>query len=272
MRGRADRKSKAGRRIFYDGLNRYLERLSTGDGIIHLNYGYVSDSSSSRALIHERDGNTSTDLVLEVIGDCDLNQRDVIDIGCGRGGTVCTILEFWPGVRTITGVDLSAEAISFCSKACARKNAFFVVGDSEHIPLKSTAADAIINIESACCYPDVYSFYREVWRILRPGGRFLYADSIERAEVSSRVDYLASLGFKMLDSRDITRNVVLACDRRADEAAQSGNGPVSALLKTAHVTSGWNAFVANLICMPGSRKYQKYAAGAERYIIFDLQK
>lgn len=42
--------------------------------------------------------------------------------------------------------------------------------------------DAVINVEAAHGYPDFPRFLAEVAPVLRPGGRFLYADmSVRRA-------------------------------------------------------------------------------------------
>ena len=49
-------------------------------------------------------------------------------------------------------------------------------GDAENLPFEDNSFDAIINVESSHCYGNVEQFLREVHRVLRPGGDFLFVD------------------------------------------------------------------------------------------------
>ena len=54
----------------------------------------------------------------------------------------------------------------------------FEVGDAETLPFDAESFDIVTNLESSSCYPDVHAFYREVHRVLAPGGHFLYSDCL----------------------------------------------------------------------------------------------
>lgn len=61
----------------------------------------------------------------------------------------------------------------------------FVHGDAENLPFPDESFDAVINVEAAHLYPDYPRFLREVARVLRPGGHFLYADLRERGYLAT---------------------------------------------------------------------------------------
>src|SRR5262249_26470269 len=86
--------AKANYRAFYDNITRRLQASGTGDASFFLNYGYISRASGAdgdEAAFAVPDGvfnPNSIKLVYELIGPTDLRGRKVLDVGCGRGGTV----------------------------------------------------------------------------------------------------------------------------------------------------------------------------------------
>jgi hypothetical protein len=80
-----------GWRSFYNQLSRRLEDIGVADSSFFLNYGYVPTTSDNESAFAIREGTFnahSVRLVLEVIGPIDLDDRTVVEIGCGRGGKV----------------------------------------------------------------------------------------------------------------------------------------------------------------------------------------
>src|SRR6266850_1498292 len=95
-------------RRFYNGVSKQLDASPFGQFSYFLNYGYVPDGTpefSAVALPEQYINKNSVKLVLEVIGDCDLRGRRILDVGCGRGGMVYTIKQFFQP-DTIVGLDL----------------------------------------------------------------------------------------------------------------------------------------------------------------------
>lgn len=52
----------------------------------------------------------------------------------------------------------------------------FRIGDAEALPLPDASFDVVVNIESSHCCGRIDRFVAEVARVLRPGGRFTWAD------------------------------------------------------------------------------------------------
>src|SRR3954454_1512798 len=89
---------KDGYRTFYNGVTEQLDSTAVGQFSYFLNYGYVADLTPrySRVEIPEHFFNkSSVSLVLEVIGDYDVEGKRILDVGCGRGGTAYVLQHFF---------------------------------------------------------------------------------------------------------------------------------------------------------------------------------
>jgi ubiquinone/menaquinone biosynthesis C-methylase UbiE len=190
-------------------------------------------------------------LAFELIGATDLNARRVLDVGCGRGGTVALIAERFDAA--VTGVDLSPEAIAFCRRMHRHPRVRFEVGDAEHVPFDDRSFDAVTNIESSHTYPNLRAFFAEVARVLVSGGLFLYTDLLPVQRWMEVRALLGPLGFRMLSERHITHNVLGSCDQVAATRARAFGGA--------------DAMIDNFLAVPGSAVYEQMASGAWEYRI-----
>lgn len=195
---------------FYNRVNSSLTGSIFARDAIFLNFGYLEDEhprSSPIRLPENLLNRNRMDLVLELIGGCELAGRDVLDVGCGRGGTI-TILDQYFAAGEIWGIDLSPAAVAFCRRQLGAPNLHFLNGDAERLPFLSGFFDVVTNVESSCLYPDIYAFYREVHRVLAPGGRFLYTDVLPVAHLASYLSCLEDLGLRLERDQDISSNVL----------------------------------------------------------------
>jgi SAM-dependent methyltransferase len=146
-----------------------------GAASFFLNYGYVSlgegEADEARFEVPAEVFNrNSIRLAFELIGSTALNDRKVLDVGCGRGGTVALLAETFGAAAT--GVDLAPESIAFC-RSTHEHGTRFEVGDAEHLPFEGESFEVVTNIESSHTYPNLRRFYRGSARP-REGGIFLY--------------------------------------------------------------------------------------------------
>jgi SAM-dependent methyltransferase/acyl carrier protein len=247
--------AKAGYRDFYDDVTRRLEAAGVGEASFFLNYGYVPlGDGADDARFEVPDGAfnpSSIRLAFELIGGTDVRERRVLDVGCGRGGTVALLA----GVcaAEATGVDLSPEAIAFCRRTHRQPRVRFEVGDAEKLPFDAGSFDAVTNIESSHTYPNLRAFYAEVARVLRSGGVFLYTDLLPVSRWLEVRVLLPPLGLTIREERHITRNVLASCDLVARTRAQA--------------FGGGSAAIDNFLAVPGSMVYEQMRTGAWEYRI-----
>lgn len=100
--------------------------------------------------------------------------NDLLDAGCGPAPMISLLAEKYPD-KNYTGIDLTEKMIEV-AKAKNIPNATFIVGDCENLPFEDCSFDVVICSMSAHHYPEIQKFYDSVFRVLRPGGRFILRD------------------------------------------------------------------------------------------------
>jgi phthiocerol/phenolphthiocerol synthesis type-I polyketide synthase E len=251
--------AKASYRDFYDDVTRRLERSGVGEASFFLNYGYLSLGQGDESPHEVPAGvfnSNSVRLAFELIGHTDLRGCRVLDVGCGRGGTVALLAEQFES--TVTGVDLSPEAIAFCRRTHLYPFVRFEVGDAEHLPAEDHSFDAVTNIESSHTYPNLRLFFNEVSRVLTSGGWFLYTDLLPLQRWAEVLALLAPLGLRVINNRNITPNVLASCDEIATIRAQAFDEN--------------SALIDNFLAVPGSAVYEEMRSGAWEYRILRAQR
>jgi ubiquinone/menaquinone biosynthesis C-methylase UbiE len=174
-----------------------------------MNFGYApvgSDESMPELLPEDEPERSFIQLYHHVIADVPMRGKDLIEIGCGRGGG-CSYLGRYLQPRTVCGVDLSENAVLFCRKRHPVSAVRFVVGDSEKLPFPDESFDAAVNVESSHCYQSMERFIGEVRRILRPGGTFHLADLRDDDMIDEFHSSVEACGLRIERRVDITRNV-----------------------------------------------------------------
>ncbi len=204
----------------------------------------------------------SVRLLLEVIGSFNMNNKRILEIGCGRGGNISTINEYYKPCMS-WGLDLCEANIRFCKSRYKIDNLSFCVGDAEMPPFSDDFFDAVVNIESADSYPNINKFYSGVYSILKSGGHFMYADVRPVKGFEDCVDYMKEIGFDVLRNTDITSNVLLACDETAQKRVGTfGNIKSDKILDS----------LENFLTVPGSKLYEDMKCGKQSYRILELVK
>jgi len=156
----------------------------------------------------------SAQLLFQVVGDTPVEGRSVVEIGCGRGGNLW-LLQRYLGPSQVFGGDIAYRSMAFCRRSMPGPDAQFAVTDAERVPLGAAVADIVLSVETSCTYPRIESFFREVARVLKVGGDFLYTDLMQVRLVQPFIDALTALGLELVHQRDITPNVSASRDARA---------------------------------------------------------
>jgi ubiquinone/menaquinone biosynthesis C-methylase UbiE len=253
---------KASYKRFYDSVTVQLNGSVFAQFSYFLNYGYLADGSPEYSVVSlppQYINKNSVKLVLEVIGNCSIGGKRVLDVGCGRGGTIHTLKTFFKPA-SLTGLDLSSEAVAFDQKVHGDAQTRFHEGDAEQLPFPDASFDVVTNVESSHSYPHIDRFYAEVTRVLTPGGYFLYTDALPVPQITSSLGYLAYLGFDIEQNRNITANVLKSCDE------------VSVARVQAFDQRNDRQLMQNFLATPGSQVYENLRAGRWEYRILKCKK
>jgi len=105
----------------------------------------------------------------------------VLDIGCGAG-VDARIAAYYAGIDgRVIGVDMSLEMLSIARHGFDQEkkaNITFIEGYAELLPVKSGWADLVISNGALNLATNKHAAFTEIFRVLKPGGRFQAADLI----------------------------------------------------------------------------------------------
>jgi SAM-dependent methyltransferase len=112
-------------------------------------------------------------LILGMAGD--LAGRDVLDVGCGDGTFA---LELTRRGAVVTAVDASPAMIDAARDRAKQHhaNATFQVATAEKLPYPAGQFDIVTAITILCFVEDAAPVFREMTRVLRPGGRLIIGE------------------------------------------------------------------------------------------------
>jgi ubiquinone/menaquinone biosynthesis C-methylase UbiE len=118
----------------------------------------------------------------------DQRQLRLLDIGSGTGRFLDFVKQAWPRLHVV-GLDMSDAYVRHAKRHLRhRSRTSFVVGKAEAIPLANNSQDAVTSIFLFHELPPKVrrSALRECARVLKPGGRLILQDSLQR---NDRPDY-----------------------------------------------------------------------------------
>jgi ubiquinone/menaquinone biosynthesis C-methylase UbiE len=124
----------------------------------------------------------------EIFAGRDQRQLHLLDIGSGTGRFLDVVKQAWPRLQ-IVGLDMSDAYVRHAKRHLRRwSRTSFVVGKAEAIPLADNSQDAVTSIFLFHELPPKVrrSALRECARVLKPGGRLILLDSLQRDD---RSDY-----------------------------------------------------------------------------------
>lgn len=260
------RRSPRGRRLLFRLVfNRMAHVFGGLDWWTFMNYGYADlDGGADGIALEATDEAERYPLQLydRVARGADIAGKEVLEVSCGRGGGASYISRYLKP-KTLAAIDISAHAIAFCRRVHGAPGLRFLEGDAERLPFPANSFDVVVNVEASFAYADIDRFFAEVVRVLRPGGRFLYADLRLADEVDGLVAALAASDLELLAAEEITENVVKALEidngRRVEAVARSAPVLLRRVMRT-------------FVGAEGTRFPTLLGAGDLRYFNFVLEK
>ena len=107
---------------------------------------------------------------------CSQASGDVLEIAIGTGLN----LAHYPGEVRVTGIELSPAMLDRARERAAAlgREADLRVGDATALEVPDASFDTVVSTFTLCSIPDPAAAVGEVRRVLRPGGRFVFAEHV----------------------------------------------------------------------------------------------
>ena len=213
-----------------------MSDLNTDRTITFINLGYAGLETTHTTTLSPEDeaSRYSIQLYDYLFQFCDSKGKDVLEVGCGRGGGAGFLYKTYRP-ESYLGIDFAKANIAFCNSVHTGNGLRFEVGRAESLAVPDCSKDIIINVESSHCYTSPAFFFKEVHRILKPGGMFLFADirgdrltSSYQTVTMLEEQFKALEDMSLIDRTDITNNVMrsleLAGEAEVEKWAKSVQG------------------------------------------------
>ncbi|MCC0178320.1 methyltransferase domain-containing protein [Waterburya agarophytonicola K14] len=160
-------------REFYDASSGLWEQI-WGE---HMHHGYYGKNGNYK--IDRRQAQIELIEELLLWSDCHINNppENVIDVGCGIGGSTLHLAEKF-GCNA-TGITLSpvqaSRATERAREAGLDSGVRFEVANALEMPFANDTFDLVWSLESGEHMPDKAKFLAECYRVLKPGGKIIFA-------------------------------------------------------------------------------------------------
>ncbi|PSB03789.1 methyltransferase domain-containing protein [Merismopedia glauca] len=158
---------------FYDASSRLWEQI-WGEHMHHGFYGRDGREKKDRR-------QAQVDLIVQFLNwgevDAIADRATILDVGCGIGGSSLYLAQQFNA--QVTGITLSpvqaARATARSQAASLGDRTHFQVADAQAMPFADNSFDLVWSLESGEHMPDKVKFLQECYRVLKPGGKLLFA-------------------------------------------------------------------------------------------------
>jgi ubiquinone/menaquinone biosynthesis C-methylase UbiE len=116
----------------------------------------------------------------------DLREGTLIELAAGTGAVTRALRRALPPAVKIVATDLNEGMLAIGSSRVKEPSVVWQLANAQELPFDDATADAVVCQFGVMFFPDKPAAHREVKRVLRPGGRYLFNvwDRLDRNEIS----------------------------------------------------------------------------------------
>ncbi len=99
----------------------------------------------------------------------------VLDLACGTGLLVRTLLDRLGDSAHVYGVDADPSMLAYAARTTSDRRVSWHQADATRIPIEASALDVVVCNQGLQFFPEPIAVLAEISRVLRPGGRLALA-------------------------------------------------------------------------------------------------
>ena len=183
-----------------------LEQLSLGEATVqqafgrHVHWGYWANPDQADGSV--KDFAIATEnLCQRVYAAAGVKEHDrLLDAGCGFGGAIASLNEQFQTLD-MTGLNIDPRQLDRARQTVqplANNQIEFIEGNACQLPFANQSMDVVLAVECIFHFPSREEFFREVRRVLRPGGRLGICDFVSTPVFKAFQQLLATFTKPML--------------------------------------------------------------------------
>lgn len=117
----------------------------------------------------------------------DLQRGRLIELAAGTGAVTRALHEALPPAVHITATDLNEGMLKLGASRVSGARVTWQLADASQLPFEDASADALVCQFGVMFLPDKVAAYREAWRVLRAGARYVFNvwDQLGQNEVTA---------------------------------------------------------------------------------------
>ena len=143
--------------------------------------------------------------ISRLLKDLDLAEQKILDIGCGAGGITVSLVKDH-GAKQVVGVDVEEDVVNAATERVLKNglnnSIDILLIDKSNLPFEDNYFDIVFSKDSFVHIPDKERIFTQVFKLLKPGGFFVFSDWLisHDQKPSKEMEYylkLEDLGFGM---------------------------------------------------------------------------
>ena len=160
-------------------IQKYYKDSNFGYNLVHSKEGSVHMAINYDGKFHEEGYYQQ---VKEINENINAEALDVLELGCGKGFNSKFLASRNPK-SNFQGIDITVRHLAYAKeKAKELKNLSVKIGDFHKLEFEENAFDIVFELESVCHSDSPETVLKEVYRVLKPGGKFILFEGFRTKE------------------------------------------------------------------------------------------
>jgi SAM-dependent methyltransferase len=101
--------------------------------------------------------------------------QSVLEVSCGTGRLTSHLRNYFPANTKIIASDVSPDMLDYAKEKMKDSDVEFQIADAQQLPFSDGSFDLVLNQYGLMFLPDKQKGFSEAFRVLKPGGRFIFA-------------------------------------------------------------------------------------------------